>query len=475
MRRLTGALTIAAAVLAIVLLACRVNSVVQAGTWGQTSGFEAVSLNLVARTAIGLQPYGDLERDATPALFNGLFYLTYGTAARALSPMRGPVAPLRLLSLSVLAAATILLAVSIAGAFRRHGAGGWSTVLGGAVAIVVLLGPFVGWWAVTVRPDAVVLALETCALLALRRSAAGHGPRWFLSASLCAIFAWGFKQNAVTTGAVLLSIALIERRPARAAGLALAWAALALLVKRWAGPYYFFHIVSMAASAQYSLANALLQAGLALRVAGPMLLLAVLAAPRALAAGGRGRPTALVFLVALAIGSAQLLRVGASTNYLFLAWTSGALLVIDEAGRIFESRWRWLLPLAAVHACVIGAAYLVAPDRVGRITLVSAAQRSAAVARSRVITEAAAPRFVQDNIDALPWHSGQTIIETVDDSVYWAALRRGLIHESVLDRIARRHYASGFAVTRGMREAFEAAGYERVISDGLGETTYYRR
>src|SRR5438270_690665 len=88
-----------------------------------------------------------------------------------------------------------------------------------------------------------------------------------------------------------------------------------------------------------------------------------------------GRPPATErdgFLPPLAVGSAQLLRLGTDRNYLFLAWTSGAMLVVDHLRRILDSRWRWLLAAVALHACAIPSLYLVAPDRIGRIGVVTA-------------------------------------------------------------------------------------------------------
>src|SRR5262249_34135105 len=119
-------------------------------------------------------------------------------------------------------------------------------------------------------------------------------------------------------------------------------------------------------------------------------------------------------------------------------------------------------------------AYVLVPNRIGRITLVTAAERAADEARANVIRAATAPRFVEENLAALPWHSGQAVVETIDDTVYWEALRRGIIHESGYDRIRRRQYASGFAVTREVQAAFEAAGYQRVTDAALGSTAYYR-
>ena len=460
-----------AAVASAALAALRSASVLDAGTFGETSGYEDVSLTNVYRTAVGLGPYGDLNHNATPALFNGLFYLVYGGIGRMIGIESGPVPALRFTSLLFISGAVLLFAHASATSLRRQGLPGWSGAVGLSIAVITLAGPMVGFWAMTVRPDAAALALETAALFSLRRAVASTAGAWWVAAIACALLAFGFKQNAVSCIAAIVVLMALQQRSLWCAGVFAAAAGLMWLLRMWGGPHYFLHVLGMAASAEYDVSNIAAELVKPLAIGWVVLALPLLVVRRALAAGGPAQTTALVYLVSLSVALPQLARVGASRNYLFTAAMAGALVLVDSARHLLTSR-RLVCTMAAAYLSVLTLAYLAVPG-VGQITVPFLDARPAVREQLPVIRMAASPKFIEDAMTAVPFNSGDKDIEIIDDTVYWSAIRRGLITETVYDRIARRYYASAFVEAPEFKSAFEAAGYQKV--GAMRDVTYYRR
>jgi hypothetical protein len=466
-----------AAVLTIVLCAARARSVAGDTGWAQTTGYEAGTVNLVYRQANGIRPYGDLDADPTPGIFNALFYTVYGAVAR---PLRtDPVSmlrALRLFSLAIAVTASCILSLEIARVLRASGeTATHARIAAGAVATTIVLGPFVGWWALTVRPDIAVLAAEAAALAAARRAldARRHTVAW--AAVIAVAVAWGFKQNALSVWFALFALAPAPRWRNRAA-LVAALVALFAVFLAYEGRHYFTHAALMAVGGpKVGLQYLWSPLTLALVVGGPCLLLPFLELPAAWRRSAASRFTAVVFVLSLVVGCAQLLRAGASRNYLTTCFLAGGLLLVDG---IRDSaswpRWRRFATAAgALYLAALPAAYLVAPDRAGRITIDAVDEASTRV-RIAAMHEAPGPRYVEDNMDALPWHSGQAMIETIDGELYFGAVREGLITVTIEDRARRGHYGSAFLTSERWRAVFERAGYVKVTMLP-GNVLYYRR
>ncbi len=449
-------------VLSLVTLLTRLFSTIAVGRWSVTSGLESVGLTVIERTALDWRPYHDLGQNATTALFNTGFYAAYGFAARLI----GPDPAQRLLGLRLLTLfGCVVAAVVTAGALRSWivpsgttRARAWLGSL--AVTSALLFGPFVSWWPLTVRPDAWVLALEACGLVAavaaLRDRRAGHAA---LSA-VCFAFAFTLKQNAVFAAAGTALAFMLAGRLSWAGWIAGGMALAGLACAGVSGPYYFDHVVRAAASsAVYSLASfrtvlltaipsgffvfvpAVALIGLFLRRRSPAL------------------PLALTFLLALAGGLVQISRDGSSRNYLFTAYLAAGLMIVLGSAllRVSQDWRRWLVAGSMVAGCLLSALYLVVPNQFGRLTL----DVDVPAMRARIdgVKQAEHPVFVEDPFVAMPMNSGDPQAESLDPCVYPFAVANGTIPVSVEQRMARRVYASAFVRDPTFARALDEAGY----------------
>lgn len=214
-------LALACLVLSGVVFACRGLSAFQSAQISPgiavTSGYEEESWFALWRGIQGQSVYGDPHRlPFASAYFNWLFYAVYQTPIASFAKDKGgEVIPLvgRLFS----AAWALLGLVTLSALIRRIlGHASWLPAAG--LASLVFLGPLVGWWAHTVRPDIGALALETAALSVLLVSRPRHALIGGLFAAVLFYSAWAFKQTYVMgLGTALLFLAY--RRDWRSTGL----------------------------------------------------------------------------------------------------------------------------------------------------------------------------------------------------------------------------------------------------------------
>lgn len=175
-----------------------------------TSGFEEESLFALWRAIHGFAVYADPQQlPYASAYFNWLFYFGYAQPAGMAVGLLGDSALVltgRLVSLIGALAGTaylVALLLRITGGLQRTS---W------ALASLVFLGPLVGWWALTVRPDVWALALETAALGTLllyhrtRPGAAAAG------AAVLFYAAWALKPTFLTGLATAAVFLLVQRR-----------------------------------------------------------------------------------------------------------------------------------------------------------------------------------------------------------------------------------------------------------------------
>ena len=454
-------LTMAAA-LALVICAVRLVSVIHDGDWAQTTGFEAAFINLVYRVAFGLTPYADVNVDPSPAMFNGLFYIVYGSVAAVFrsQPVRMLIV-LRGFSLLITGVAATLIASETWRVLRARFGSTRAALIGALAGVAVAFGPFVGWWYLTVRPDAAVFAMEIAALVMARRSLDTGLRRPYIVAVVCLAVAWGFKQNSVNLWLPLLLVTPAPRWPNRAllvAMLGVMAGALAL----WGGRFYLTHILLMAVGGQlYTLVYMTVNLRSAIVTGSACLLVPILELPAAFRRSPSSRLTALVFVVAILVSLPQLARIGPTRNYLLTAYIAGTLILVDAfAARDEWAPWRrWTMLAGAAHFALIPAVYLAFPNTQGRVTL--SADRNAGLARTAVIRHAPGPRFVEDYVDAWPWHSGQMLIETIDLSVYEGSVSRGVVTTTIESRARRGFYGSAFVASDTLIDTFGRAGYVR--------------
>ena len=467
--RLIYALLALHAVLCLTLLTSRAMSVMREGAWAETTGLEGVHVNLVLRSSVKISPYHDLDRDATPAIYNWAFYRTYGTVASFLDPYSpDTLALLRLFTLlgAVVGAGIITVVI------RRHcntpGPCAHATVPV-LVAIGTVLSPFAGWWTLTVRPDVLAYTMEfagwALADAGLRRGRRG----WLLAAAICFAVAVAFKQNAVGFLVAVILVLLLTRRIRDAAVFILV--PFVTLLVGWAtqGPYYLEHTVNAVRSTELSAASWLREAGtVALVVGGGVFACAAAMVPIARRAAIQGVPPIFPFATSAMLGLLQLARFGSSRNYLIGAYVAAGVLIVQAAGSQ-SRRPAWLVPVLAASIafqCSIAASYLT-PWAPGRATVHGSP--TGQIARPAAADDLAGPVFSDDFLHSLPWVSGHIGIEVFDGTVYPYLVANGLLSDTIEARIARRAYHSMFVRSPYFRRLAMNAGYSlRELPGGVG-------
>jgi len=181
-----------------------------------SSGDEQSSLFAIWRVAEGLSPYTD--RFAPPftlASYNWLYYKVYGdvfVAASALFSLDDSWVPTvsRLFTLLGWAVSGLFSYLVLALVVAQTD-GRWFRVLAAGFALLIAIGPLVGFWLITVRPDIWAFALEIIGFWVFvkwypekRPLAVGGFAAFFYAA-------WAFKQTAVLVGGGIGLYLLVRR------------------------------------------------------------------------------------------------------------------------------------------------------------------------------------------------------------------------------------------------------------------------
>ncbi|MEX0694528.1 MAG: hypothetical protein WD075_08805 [Rhodospirillales bacterium] len=185
-----------------------------------TSGDEQASLFSVWKAVNDQAVYTDPTRSPyTMSFFNGLFYYSYGLwtsfwlATLSLSDSWLPTVS-RFFSLLGVAAAWLSLTrlLQISGARVCGNTDIISRLMPPACASVLCIGPLMGFWAFTVRPDLWALVFEIIAVLAFVRLYAEKNLTAVLLAVVFLLLGWSFKQASIGVIAGIGLFLLFERQ-----------------------------------------------------------------------------------------------------------------------------------------------------------------------------------------------------------------------------------------------------------------------
>jgi len=383
----------------------------------QTSGDETASLFAVWKWTTGEDVYTDRhDIPFAAALFNWLFYASYGAFVAAVQGLLGLTDAWQP-TLGRLFTAIGAAAIGTATYAAACKAGG-NRVLSLAYAVLVAIGPLVGFWALTVRPDIWATALEIGAAAVFlhlypRRTWAAVG-----CAAGLAYLAWSFKQSSVFAAGAIGFLLLVRREwwllAAFAALLTAAW----LLTFVLAGPAYrtavMFSDYPLFFTAERALRNVVNFAIKSGPTVLPILMTSILLLrrPALIRALYRNDSTVLGFgglLSGLVIALPLSGQTGASENYYFsmsafLALLTVAILAtVNKPGPELDRAWH---PAVAISASVgwIAVALGVTSVLTGVAGATSLRKDHVAWNEFKICTDKLPrPLYVADRYMSLPW------------------------------------------------------------------------
>lgn len=387
-------LLIAAPVSMAVLFLMRLQSVLQAHGKFPTSGYESSGALGVYQVCAGLPLYHDFANSPNVYAFNYIFYETYG----ALIGLFGDCATMTPLIGRLLTVAALLglaAAIFLARSRRLH------VVEAAAIALAVL-SPYVGWWALALRPDVGASLFLALAVIATMRYLRRPTLPAVVVAVACLIFAWGFKQPfGVAAPVMLYYIARTNLRDALVFALLLA-AGLGLPFLVYGIRPYFLHTVYFAGGAPLVPIIGLINIALFIAKVMPVLILAGVALT---AFGNDRRDKERNFLVALLALSFPVMaflagKVGAADNYFFPTFVVALLLIVRLAPECDPPLRR--IGFAAYAALSIVSSLAVLSGQHGQ-TALPAANLALVRDEAAMLNRMPGPKLVWNDIVAMPW------------------------------------------------------------------------
>ncbi|HTL66487.1 MAG TPA: hypothetical protein VL200_02390 [Lacunisphaera sp.] len=366
-----------------------------------TSGFEEESLFALWRAARRQPVYFDPHRiPFASAYFNWLFYTAYARPVRVLADAFGDaVIPVAARAITALGALTGFFVIARLGG-RMHPD---RRLLVTALAGFGFLGPLVGWWAITARPDVWAMTWEAAgivALLACSRERLGV----VLS---CAFFylAWACKQTCVTGLAGALVFLAWRRRWVDAASLAGGSVGIWLMTFLALGPAYRASFQATATQNDFLIAQGLDHLTEVAIKAAPLWLWcaacllppaqSTAAPPDDLAAKARSFGQ-LALPLALVFGFVTSCKIGSAANYYFGAITPALLLVLGSGPL--------RLPSGALAAGLVVATGLQLASLTGKVGQLSLSPEARHLERLwSVWSRQPEPRYAAVNSLNLPW------------------------------------------------------------------------
>lgn len=186
-----------------------------------SSGDEQASLYAIWKYANGQDVFTDPTRSPyTMSYFNALFYLAYGnwiSAWQDLLSLSDAWIPTIARSLSLLGVLTGWAGLTVAFRFICRAAGAphepVAAPMAALSAAIVFIGPLMGFWAFTVRPDVWAFVFEVFGVLVFLRTYDRNRMLAVIIAAVLFFVGWMFKQSTVGAVCAVGLFLLVERRP----------------------------------------------------------------------------------------------------------------------------------------------------------------------------------------------------------------------------------------------------------------------
>jgi hypothetical protein len=458
--------------LCLSILALRISSVFRDSLYAQSTGAETPPLYGIYKVWTGRTLYEPLSVTATPMIYNYLFYYTYGYLAK-IFVTNAESLPLfsRMVTLIVTLSFSVGLLFYIRNKTNKYLAHNLSYGQRSGLyflALVVFIGPFIGWWNLTARPDLFGMGLELCAIILLLTAKKIYGFGRVIATTFIFWLAWSFKQNLILVYLGFLVILLIDRRYRQLFVSAIFFSLLCCLPLVWFGVPYAENIIRIPAVNPWKLEYALRVFSETL-VAGayfylPVFFLLGRQLSRRFQPNANCRILLLIFVMTFVGGFVNSARWASGRNHYFAAYLVAGIFIVEylisswknvDGNQIKFARYVCLCLYSIGLA--LGLLYLILPNRFGRISLLTRSQRETNKEIISVIRAAAKPVFVQNNYLALPWNCGQDYSDIVDDTTY---IFSGIT--IVEQRIKNRYYAEAFLSEESRwKDLFEESGYKQ--------------
>jgi cbb3-type cytochrome oxidase subunit 3 len=454
------------------ILTLRISSVLRDSLYAQTTGGEAPSLYGIYKVWTGRALYEPLSKTATPMIFNYLFYYVYGYLAK-IFVNKAEFFPFfsRIVTLVATLCYVCVLLFYIWRQTRRDHAkkkNYLELVPIYLLPFVIFIGPFIGWWYLTARPDLFGLGLELCGLILLLTSKKIYGNGRVILTTCIFWLAWSFKQSLILVYLGFLTVLLVDRKFRQLFISSIFFAILCCLPLAWFRLPYVENIIRVPAMNPWYLKDAL-NTCIEVFVTGAYLYLpAIFLMSRQLMK--RFEPNAnrriliIIFAITVIGGFLNSERWGSGRNCYFPSYLVGSIFVIEYLILSWEKDDEYRKGLSQ-YVCislffmglVLSSLYLILPNKFGRIFLLTQDQREANKKIIAIIKAARKPTFAESHYLALPWNSGQDYLDIVDDTTY---IFSGIT--IVEQRIKNRYYAEAFLFENSRwTNLFEESGYKQ--------------
>lgn len=463
------------------ILTVRIQSVLEDSRYAQSTGAEFSPLYGIYKAWMGAAVYQPVHDDPTATLYNYLFYYGYGLAGKFLinNPEAFPLGT-RLLTLAGVFGFLIVMFYYVWCQSRRLVVGRNSRVIRAVVLlfpIAAYLGPFTGWFYLSARPDLIAAGLELTALIMFLRFIESDRSKSIVPITLVFWLGWSMKQAAVFVWlGTLAAMGMKQRWKGAVISLTMFLLLTSIPYQMFGRPYIDLTII-VPTMFPWRWQEVIRWASDAFLIGSYIYVPALFFGVKYLIdKKGKESTTLGIVLVILAISLAGnfLLtgKIGSGRYYYFSSFLVGQLFVVqylvsgwpamDDARKCIS-----MIMVFIGFSLGIGLSslYLLFPNQLGRIELMTSQERVEASRLTQIIYSAAKPVFVEASYYALPWNSGQYPSDVINWT-FFGVTRGSRFGFPLEGRIRDRYYAEAFVYDGEWSERFARSGYKRTSRVG---------
>lgn len=466
------------------ILVVRLISVVEDSMYAQPTGGEAPGLYGIYRVWVGETVYQPLCEHPTAMVFNYLFYYTYGLSGRYLvSEVENLPVFLHLFTLVVTFGFIILFSCYIWRESKELAVNSKYRIIRAIVLlfpIIAFLGPFTGWWYLTARPDIIAVGLGLVALLFFLCMKDKLKNESVIFMTLIFWLAWSMKQTTVFVWLGVLVAMSMQRRWRSIFISIMVFIIFSLMPFFWFGKSYIEHTILTPLLNPLFLRQAI-EIGKNALITGCYVYIPAVFLMVYYLRERREKDSALtvliiVFIVTLIGNILTSQKEECWRNYYFSSFLVACLfipqyLITDwhTADKMKQNTLLYVLISGFFLGLLLSSLYLIFPNQIGRIKLLTPNQREKTRRICQVIRSASRPVFIESSYFALPWNSGQHPSDVIEWTSYDRRRSPGLLEK----RIGARYYAEAFVFEGKWAQLLERSGYKK--TSRFGSITHFVR